>query len=158
MIVGAERHLHNHLQFYTVLSSVCCPERRHSYIIIVFFFVFFFKAHSRSKGLICTLEHGLSGWHMYMQSFSFWPAQAKLRGKGSGGGKKKIDMYVDRKTHRQTDRQVLACPPPPPSLILSLPPMCHTFLAAEEPSDWWVRPSVKSVSFKDEWRLLVLFL
>ena len=29
----------------------------------------------------------------------FWPAQAKLRGKGSGEGKKKIDMYVDRKMH-----------------------------------------------------------
>lgn len=39
------------------------------------------------------------------------------------------------------------------------PPLCHMFVAApEEPSDWWVQPSYGSVSFEDEWRLLVLLL
>lgn len=33
------------------------------------------------------------------------------------------------------------------------------FIAApEEPSDWWVQPSAKSVGFEDERRLLVLLL
>lgn len=54
------------------------------------------------------MEHVFSGWHVYMQSFSLACA-GETEGKGSkerkeGGGKKKIDMDVNRLTHRKTDR------------------------------------------------------
>lgn len=109
---------------------------------------------------------------MYMQSFSLAcagklrekEAEEGERGRREEGRKEKIDVYVNRQTHRKTYRQALEHferlkTPPCLSLILPLPPLCHMFIAApEEPSDWWVQPSVKSVSFKDEWWLLVLFL
>lgn len=47
----------------------------------------------------------------------------------------------------------------PRVLILPPPPLCHVSTAAsEEPSDWWEQFSVKSVSFKDEWWLLIVFI
>lgn len=98
---------------------------------------------------------------MYMQSVSLACAgklreergrrEGRKEGRREGGREEgKVDMYVNRQTHRQTDRQAHEHSErlkTPLSLILPVPPLCHMFIAApEEPSDWWVQPSVRSVS------------
>lgn len=81
------------------------------------------------------------------------PAQAKLREKRAKEGR-------EREKGGGVNKQALERPPS--SILPSrhpTPHLCHMFVAApEEPSDWWVQPSVMSVSFEDERRLLVLFL